>query len=109
MGNLKYESVYLALQIPVDINDKILLQLQPSPLFINCFLSPATLQPSPLDHYLCGLNGYAKIHIHIHVYVSHSAVRYAASRGITNALRILKGKNAAGVQTRRKDSNSIRV
>lgn len=31
MGNLKYESVYLALGIPVDIDDKILLQLHPSP------------------------------------------------------------------------------
>lgn len=30
MGNLKYESVYLALGVPVDINDKILLRLYPS-------------------------------------------------------------------------------
>lgn len=42
MGNLKYESVYLALGIPVDIDDKILLQLHPSPLarFINRFFTP---------------------------------------------------------------------
>lgn len=37
MGNLIYESVYLSLEIPVDIGEKIFLSFHRSSLFINHF------------------------------------------------------------------------